>query len=94
LAIIGLAIYNELWVYISGLLFTGISDRDYWVRKSNAGGRISKFFVEKKIFYSLHFLLVQRLKKTHIFFVQMIKKNHSFTTIDVNPVTLHQYAFY
>jgi hypothetical protein len=27
--------------------------------KSNAGKRISKFFVEKKIFYSLVFLLVR-----------------------------------
>jgi len=38
------------------LVFTGLSDWDYWVQKSNAGERISKFFVEKKIFYSFDFL--------------------------------------
>jgi hypothetical protein len=53
-----------------------MSDWNYWVQKSNAGGRISKLFVEKKIFYSLHFFLVTTIKnRAHLFLLQPWKNN-------------------
>jgi hypothetical protein len=43
-------------------------------QKSNAGERISKFFVEKKIFYSLDFLAAAPGKINNDFFIEMVKK--------------------
>ena len=64
------------------------------VQKSNAGGRISKLFVEKKIFYSLDFLLVTIIKKQRIFFAQLLVKNKSANAVFINAESLYQQAFH
>ena len=54
-------------------MFSGLLSQDFqtgttYIQKSNAGERISKLFVEKKIFYSLVFLLADRIKMQRDFF--------------------------
>jgi len=94
LAIIGLAIYDELLVCFFRITFHRIFRPGLLVQKSNAGERISKFFVEKKIFYSLDFFTSTSKKSQNDFFHKMVKKHQLKTCMPVNPVTLYWYMFY
>ncbi len=62
--------------------------------KSNAGERISKFFVEKKIFYSLLFFTENHKKTIADFFCKTVRKYLVKTALRVNPVTQCWYMFY
>jgi hypothetical protein len=56
------------------------------VQKSNAGERISKFFIEKKIFYSIDFLPAISGQYRDDFFYTAANKYTNEILLPVNPV--------